>query len=317
MNSASLKPILKVTSSLTEPSSYEARLTNEREWAMVESDAFFQEKGKVHETLRRVTQRLTALGIPHAVVGGLALFQHGFRRFTEDVDLLVTAPDLKKIHAELEGRGYLPAFQGSKQLRDTETKVKVEFLTTGQYPGDGKEKPIAFPDPAQVAENIGGIPYVRLTTLIELKLASGMTSPDRMKDLTDVLELIKLTNLPDSYVEQLHPFVREKFSELWQIAQPKSKRYMTIWRNKFLTLHVNSFDEMIASLSGAVETLKAMQADGVMFDPDGGTADDYVRLYTSDPIVARKYDMHDEADFLDQEEDGDEPEATHLSGKSE
>jgi len=63
-----------------------------------------------------------------------------------------------------EGRGYLPPFQGSKQLRDTETKVKIEFLTTGQYPCDGNVKPIAFPDPAQVAENIGGIPYVRLTT---------------------------------------------------------------------------------------------------------------------------------------------------------
>ena len=317
MAAASLKSTSKVASLLTEPSSYEARLTNEREWAMVESDAFFQEKGKVHETLRRVTQRLTELGIPHAVVGGLALFQHGFRRFTEDVDLLVTADGLKKIHAALEGRGYLPPFQGSKQLRDTETKVKVEFLTTGQYPGDGKEKPIAFPDPAQVAEDIGGIPFVRLTTLIELKLASGMTSPDRMKDLTDVLELIKLTNLPDNYVEQLHPFVREKYSELWQIAHPKSKRYMMIWRNKFLTIHTKSFDEMIESLSESVETLKAMKADGVMFDPDGGTADDYVYLYTTDPNVARKYDMHDEADFWGEEEDGDEPESMPSSDKIE
>ncbi len=276
---------------------------------MAESDAFFQEKGKVHETLRRVTQRLTELGIPHAVVGGLALFQHGFRRFTEDVDLLVTADGLKRLHAELEGRGYLPPFQGSKHLRDTDSKVKIEFRTTGQYPGDGKEKPIAFPDPAQVAENIGGIPFVRLTTLIELKLASGMTSPDRMKDLTDVLELIKLTNLPDVYVEQLHPFVREKFSELWQIAQPKSKRYMKIWRNKFLTVHTNSFDELIVSLSEAVETLTAMKADGVMFDPDGGTADDYVYLYTADPVIARKYDMHDETEFLGEDEEGDKSES--------
>ncbi|MBC8112760.1 MAG: hypothetical protein H7062_00115, partial [Candidatus Saccharimonas sp.] len=152
MTSAALISTSKAATSRTETSSYEARLTNAREWAMAESDAFFQEKGKVHETLRRVTQRLTELGIPHAVVGGLALFQHGFRRFTEDVDLLVTADGLKTVHAELEGRGYLPPFQGSKHLRDTETKVKIEFLTTGQFPGDGKEKPIAFPDPAQVAE---------------------------------------------------------------------------------------------------------------------------------------------------------------------
>lgn len=288
---------------------YEARLSNELEWAMAESDAFFQESGKVHETLKRVTRRLTELGIPHAVVGGLALFKHGFRRFTEDVDLLVTADGLKRLHAELEGRGYLPSFRGSKQLRDTESKVKIDFLTTGQYPGEGKVIPIAFPDPSDVAADMGGVPYVRLPVLIELKLASGMTKADRMKDLTDILELIKLTNLPENYVEQLHPFVREKFSELWRIAHPKSKRYMTIWRNKFLTVHTNSFDEMIESLSGAVETLKAMRADGVMFDPEGGTADDYVHLYTTDPIVARKYDMHDEADFWGDDERGDKSES--------
>ena len=188
MAAASLKSTSKVVSLLTEPSSYEARLTNEREWAMVESDAFFQEKGKVHETLRRVSQRLTELGIPHAVVGGLALFQHGFRRFTEDVDLLVTAPDLKKIHAALEGRGYLPPFQGSKQLRDTETKVKVEFLTTGQYPGDGKEKPIAFPDPATTALRGERFALLPLARFLELKLASGMVAPHRGKDLVDVQE---------------------------------------------------------------------------------------------------------------------------------
>ena len=276
---------------------------------MNESDAFFQKGGKVHETLRRISQRMTELGIPHAVVGGLALFEHGFRRFTEDVDLLVTAEGLQRTHAELEGRGYLPPFDGSKHLRDTETKVKIEFLKTGQFPGDGLPKPIAFPDPEQVAEMIDGIPYITLVTLVELKLASGMTKPDRMKDLTDVLELIKLTNLPENYVEQLHPYVREKFSELWQIAHPKTKRYMTIWRNKFLTVHTNSFDEMIESLSGEVETLKAMRADGVMFDPEGGTADDYVHLFTSDPVVASKYDMHDEADFWGDDEGGDESES--------
>lgn len=276
---------------------------------MNESDAFFQKGGKVHETLRRISQRMTELGIPHAVVGGLALFEHGFRRFTEDVDLLVTAEGLQRTHAELEGRGYLPPFDGSKHLRDTETKVKIEFLKTGQFPGDGLPKPIAFPDPEQVAEMIDGIPYITLVTLVELKLASGMTKPDRMKDLTDVLELIKLTNLPENYVEQLHPYVREKFSELWQIAHPKTKRYMTIWRNKFLTVHTHSFDEMIESLLSEVETLKAMRADGVMFDPEGCTADDYVHLFTSDPVVASKYDMHDEADFWGDDEGGDESES--------
>lgn len=156
---------------------YEDRMSRESEWAMNESDAFFRDAGKVHETLREITRRLTELGIPHAVVEGMALYRHGFRRSTEDVDLLVTPESLKRIHAELEGRGYLPPFARSKNLRDTQTGVKIEFLKTGDFPGDGKPKPFAFPDPADVVEVRDGIPVVRLTTLFELKIASGISSP--------------------------------------------------------------------------------------------------------------------------------------------
>ena len=78
------------------------------------------------------------------------------------------------------------------QLRDTESGVRVEFLVTGQFPGDGKPKPVAFPDPARVAFEKDGVKYLSLPALIELKLASGMTNPVRLKDLADVMELVKL-----------------------------------------------------------------------------------------------------------------------------
>ncbi len=119
----------------------------------------------------------------------MALFRHGLRRFTEDVDLLVTKDDLKVIHEKLEGLGYLPPFPNSKHLRDTQCGVKIEFLTTGDYPGDGKPKPVSFPDPRHVSFEADGMSYLNLPTLVELKLASGMTNPSRLKDLADVLEL--------------------------------------------------------------------------------------------------------------------------------
>ena len=70
-------------------------------------------------------------------------------------------------------------FAGSKNLRDTELGVRIEFLVAGQFPGDGQPKPVAFPPPEQVAEDFDGIKYVNLPTLIGLKLASGMTAPDQ------------------------------------------------------------------------------------------------------------------------------------------
>jgi len=61
---------------------------------------------------------------------------------------------------------------------------------------------------------------VNLPTLVELKLASGMTGAGRLKDLADVQELIKLLNLPADFGESLNPYVRDKFAELWNDARP-------------------------------------------------------------------------------------------------
>lgn len=194
---------------------YEQRLASDSRWALSEGSRHFEEKSAVFDALRKITSRLNDMGIPYAVVGGLALFQHGVRRFTEDVDILVTKENLRRIHNELEGLGYLPPYAKSKHLRDTELGVKVEFLTTGEYPGDGKEKPVAFPDPADVSFNSDGVFYLKLPTLIELKLASGMTNAGRLKDLSDVLELIKTLNLPANFTDQLNPFVRAKYLDLW------------------------------------------------------------------------------------------------------
>src|SRR5947208_15733343 len=112
----------------------------------------------------------------------MALVAHGYERTTVDVDLLVSAEGLQAVHQALEGLGYLPPFTGSKQLRDVETAVRIEFLVSGQYPGDGKPKPVSFPDPEDVAVVIDGVRYIRLTTLVELKLASGMTNAARLKE---------------------------------------------------------------------------------------------------------------------------------------
>lgn len=252
-----------------------------------------------------IANKLAQIDVPYAVVGGLALAQYGYRRFTEDVDLLIRREDIKKIHAALDGLGYKRAFQGSKNLKDVENGVKVEFVLAGDYPGDGNKKPIAFPDPSVAHEDVGGVQVVSLKMLIELKLASGMTAPDRIKDLADVQELIRLKVFPKAFAEQLHPYVQSKFVELWDATFGKPKKYVTLWRNKWLTAEAKSLEEMAASLEDAARTLRAMLADGIRLDPDGGTEDDYAHLVTSDPEIARKYDMHDESEFLNEEDEAD------------
>ncbi len=150
----------------------------------------------------------------------MALFRHGYRRFTEDIDLLVTPDALAKIHDKLDGLGYVRPTPQSRTLRDAESGVRIEFLVTGQFPGDGKPKPVAFPDPATVTVELDGIAFVNLPKLIELKLASGMTSPSRLRDLADVMELIKVLQLPADFAGKLDSYVQPKYRELWQASQP-------------------------------------------------------------------------------------------------
>jgi len=173
----------------------------------------------VHQSLHRIASTLDELGIAYAVAGGMALVAHGYDRTTVDVDVLVTSEGLASIHQHLDGLGYVPPFKGSKQLRDTQTGVRIEFLVTGQFPGDGKPKPVAFPDPASSAVAFDGVRYVDLPVLITLKLASGISHAGRLKDLADVQELIRVLHLPAEYAERLNPYLRPKYAELWAGVQ--------------------------------------------------------------------------------------------------
>jgi len=185
-----------------------------------EMERFFRSEGKVHTTLRRLARRLEDENIPYAIVGGMALFLHGFARETLDVDLILTPKGLEEFHDKLVGRGYLPAFTGaSKTFKDTATSVKVEVITTGEDPG-GKPGPIVFPDPETASVEREGIQVIALQKLIDLKLISGLTSPYRMlADLGDVQRLIEELDLPLELAEQLDPSVQAEYRRLWELAQ--------------------------------------------------------------------------------------------------
>jgi hypothetical protein len=64
-----------------------------------------------------------------------------------------------------------------------------------------------------------GIPYINLPTLLELKLASAMTTEHRPRDRDDVIQLIRVNSLPIDYAEKLDPYVADKFREQWRYAQ--------------------------------------------------------------------------------------------------
>jgi len=176
---------------------------------------YFMGEGTLNKTLTRLSADLEEHGIDYAVIGAVALLAHGYPRFTADMDLVMTADGLRKFHDELVGLDYVPTFPGArKRLKSTVDGVSIEVMTTGEYPGDGKPKPVSMPDPDKASTEIDGIRFVTLEKLIELKLASGISAADRLKDLADVQELIKIRKLDAEFALKLNPYVREKYREL-------------------------------------------------------------------------------------------------------
>jgi hypothetical protein len=117
----------------------------------------------------------------------------------------------------VEAAGALPAER--ERAFDAATGINIDVVLAGEYPGDGKPKPVAFPDPEAAAVRGQRVALLPLAKLIELKLASGLSAPHRLKDLADVLELIRHLSLPRELADSLDSSVRPKFDELWQAAQ--------------------------------------------------------------------------------------------------
>lgn len=196
------------------------KTAEDRFWLGIQAaQRFFMGEAEVQLALQKLVRTLDAQGIPYAIIGAMALNEFGYRRVTVDVDVLLTPESLAAFKANNLGRGYVEKFPGSRGLRDPEHGVDIDIILAGSFPGDGKPKPVVFPDPAVAAERGAGVALLPLPRLIELKLASGMTAPHRLKDLADVIELVRAVHLAEGLAAELDPFVREKYLELWRAAQ--------------------------------------------------------------------------------------------------
>jgi hypothetical protein len=190
-----------------------------------DADDFFAGGGPIHSTLRRLADRLDREGISYALIGAMALNLLGYVRQTVDLDVLLTREGLERFRQLFVGRGYVPAFAGAvKSFRDSDTGVRIDVISTGEYPGDGKPKPVAFPDPARSSVAVGRYHVVSLEKLIELKIASGLSAPHRqLVDLADVQRLIEELSLSVELADRLDPSVQQEYRRLWSLAQRRAE----------------------------------------------------------------------------------------------
>jgi hypothetical protein len=138
----------------------------------------------------------------------MAVNAHGHRRTTDDLDVLLTADGLVEFRDRFVPKHYEEHSKRPRRVTDRKNQVLVDFLVTGLFPGSGRPGPISYPDPAAVRETIDDIQVVELGMLIQLKLAAR-----RHQDFGDVVSLIRIHQLDESFADRLHPSVRSDFIE--------------------------------------------------------------------------------------------------------
>src|SRR5579862_3972336 len=162
------------------------------------------------ETARTAVSVLADHEIPHLIVGGLAVQEHGYPRVTIDVDIVV--PDVLEAVEFLTSdfSGPFARVSGRQDgVEDRRTGVIIDLLPAGLVFTQGNKVP--FPQPAKLT---GDLQFVTLEQLISLKLDSWSGAPlRRHKDRTDVIELILRRKLPRDLA--VAPEVQSLYWETW------------------------------------------------------------------------------------------------------
>jgi hypothetical protein len=171
----------------------------------------------VVQSAQAAVAALAAHDIPHLIVGGVAVQEHGYPRVTIDVDIVV--PDVLEavefLTADLSGP--FTRVKGCEdRVEDRRNGVAVDLLPAGRVLKRGCKVP--FPQPVSATEKLQ---IVKLEELLSLKLDSAAHSPlRRLRDKTDVVELILRRKLPRDL--PVAPAVRPLYQETWDALQAEA-----------------------------------------------------------------------------------------------
>ncbi len=160
----------------------------------------------INRTLAKALKVLKLFDIPHYVCGGFAVQEHGYPRFTVDVDIIV--PDVEFAREKLSLNGFRANPGSTMTVTDRETKVEVDLLPGGNRLDPG---PLALPIPTQISDQPQILP---LEKLISSKLSTYMgRGIDRVQDYADVAKLVTVNHTPRDF--GVDEQVRELYYTLW------------------------------------------------------------------------------------------------------
>lgn len=141
------------------------------------------------------SSRLTELGVPHALIGGLAVGLHGHPRATKDVDYLVGTEAFERT---------FPILVYREELKDLVKMGVIDLLGV----------PPTYPTLADylIVPEEGEVPVLPVEALVLMKLVAART-----QDMADISALLEVGANPDEILRFLHlngPSLVTKFEAL-------------------------------------------------------------------------------------------------------
>ncbi|MEM6552879.1 MAG: hypothetical protein AAF750_12235 [Planctomycetota bacterium] len=168
-----------------------------------------QDDQTILDTAREISSILQRIGVAGGVVGGIAVFLHGYRRTTTDID--VYCVDRSALGDALKAAGYV---WDDAERQFMKGDVPVQLLA----PQDR----LGF-DPTHF-QDLEGVQAVSLADLISMKLASGTGNVHRMNDLSDIVRLAHANKIDKSFTPKIAPEYRKEFKVLMDRMATDPKR---------------------------------------------------------------------------------------------
>ena len=185
--------------------------TAQETYRMVGNENLWQVAMQCHRTMQMSN-------IPHSICGGVAVCLHGYQRNTADLDLIILRSDAEAVRSALQNIGL--TWDNKQAEFRSENGIPVQFLYAGDRAGKNSVISVPRPEGEDNVEIVEQLPVLRLSRLIEMKIACGLGNLRRThKDLADVVELIAIRGLNSSFARHLHKSVRPTFRELVKNAR--------------------------------------------------------------------------------------------------
>jgi hypothetical protein len=184
--------------------------------------------GRYGRVVKAIDHLLGALGCEAVLAGGWAVWHHGYvARLTQDIDIVLPRDRVEAFLrlASVSGFEVLPQPEGLRpKVRHKETDIDVDILPEGGRPGTAaRPAPTLIGPPSALGAAGPTLCYIKLPSLVELKLAEGRT-----RDENDVAELVRAnperTAEVRAHLAAMHADYVREFDRLAERAREQQDR---------------------------------------------------------------------------------------------